>query len=796
MLQILKAIMGLLIAIIISVGAYYVIKDITKSVNKGDCTAPNKWNDASDRCEPQCDGTASNYDSTSNICVCNTGYTLNSDQVHCDPIPGQACPGNPDVMLRCPTTSTDPSSCYDKDQAECINNVICANGSIIQKHTIISKATIGTDNFTFVTSDTTPLLVSGDTVTVSPALNINKVPTTDDTAFTLKMISGTSNSQWNLYSPTAPSTAQYITFDAPEDPRTQYTFSKVISASCCPAGKRYVSTANPPACVATCPSGVDTKGSSTDCCSTDEPHWGANGICCSQEHVWLGGNIKYCCEDDLCGTSCCGLLTCDTASKKCVNNCGGVNCDIAGGHPCVHWTDTTTGAAMQGCSTVATNFWEPGDTYDPLVQQSHTGDLSYPIYYSDHIGTQVFCATSPEERSQIWRTHTYTADPNQRSSVTAADCAYKVGEENVISVSWNQDTGVCTGIMSADANFPICTASANSNCPVIPTDAEPGLCCKYDTSSGAPVGTLIPSGGVRGIDTPGCVPCSGRGTYDSASQKCVCTIPTGWAKSPYTGDFCQFIDAKCTDWKGPGSESPSGMCPKTATVDNLAGLTPSPDSSAKTAFVTIASTPADCPPNGQQYAAAPGNLGNLYVDNLYTDNNEYDWHFSPVANAIHCQADVANIICKQDQTGDPTKDNPPNCSAAWTADIGTISGNITNCQAPQANPACQNITGDYNGVKGCQGVSSFIGWDIVNGDGFMVGGNPFQQNDGYTLYDFDHSETDNKFCNDQVFAGFGNHGWDSTQVSPDITAQCPGKVTPVWNGHKSGHNINQVGWIC
>ena len=626
---VIKLVMIVLVVIVISVAAYYSIKAAISAATDASCDAATSHL-VGGKCILKCDQPGQYYDPETKQCVCTAGYTND----------GGTC------IIDCSSShmETCGSSCYNPASQSCVNSSPCPFNRIKSTEAVAVVGTLDppTSSF-FITSTGPDRPAEGEMVTVSPALlDGHGTVIGAGASGPSGGLSGPSSylyyrpdgsTQFNL-SLTENGPIQSFLASARQS-YTVLTHPDSASNTCCDVGTFYDPTKKQ--CMAACASGTFCAGA---CCSGDKPLCGANGICCAV--VTQDGS---CCDEGQvsCGGKCCSGK-CDTDGQTCLTKCEGDN-SIFCANGCVQYKDSK-GTEVFGCLGACESNWDDVPTYTPA---RHNG---FPVC-SPKGSTDLFYCGTVGATSGYEYTTIYT-NQGKPSACTAADCGKKGGQLGALSTTWDPGTspdtagsGTCTIVSACNNYLPACSES----CPVASGDV--GACC--DTSTPG-AGKLVISAGVRPSDKPACAICSGRGTLNDAGT-CVCSIPQNWKNSPYSGEFCENVNAHCTDWAGTTGSSTGGMCP---------GVT------------TIA-------PFAPRITGGPNVSINTYAPGVPAPSNSSTNTF-----------DTANIICVTDPTtGEQT---PAECGATFVP-----TGQQGMCAAPSTDPNCTSCI--YNGVAGCIGTT-------------------------------------------------------------------------------------------
>ena len=745
---------------------YFGYKAVNAAISnvQHNCGNDKTYSSTRSRCEPTCSDTGQIYDVVSNLCDCKPGYVLQSDGSCGNPT---SCTGK---NLPCPPAG---GQCYDPSNATCLGDLICSTDSIIpprQEVALVQLASGSNSVFTFLSSANTGYtgysgysgytgpstdlgssFVSGDQVTVWPNLKYNKTDyTTPDGKIPTSYYLINKDGQ-NVSLSTSSSGTIALSLD-PGD--TIYSFTLTGSQpTCCPSGYTWSSTYSE--CQNICPGGDICKGATANgCCPSDSPKCDVNQSCCTADKLSTSGT---CCKKEKCGGECCDddTLCCGTKT----GGCGTGSPDPGLGAICGGKCSTATGDIV--CATpdeICASHKNNDSTFSGAcvnAKISNNWDAT-PIYYPPQVNGKNTCLNPADNKIHycaatqvIAKDMTYTVtynytDPNTKDQVTDIDCAAHADNDNVYSTRWDKTAGKngqcvahchCgpnTNNGSASDHLPLCSQLSDDNdiaCPLQP--GEIGQCCQRSATSGIIINA---PGGIRASDAPDCKLCSGHGTYTFDSVgKCTCdaTNNPGWAKSPYTGPYCDIVNAHCTDWMGTGAVNKGGSCPHLVpTASGQSSTDPGgtndgnydmwwvgPKNTVTPAFACVPGAMPDatkCPAEeSHAFRMVNPHHGEWTVP--------YNWQtsviptpgtlplLSPPGDPITCQADLANIICIQGQAQDGSEDNPKQCSIGW--DPGDPYKNFpatftTRCSAPVADVGSQMC--DYNGVKGCQAPGNFV----------------------------------------------------------------------------------------
>lgn len=793
--------------VIIIYGAYKAIELVVQNV-KHDCKDGSSYNDKRDRCEPKCDGEGQQYDVAQNACDCVDGYTKQADGT-C--VAGGNCK---DGWDRCPS---DGGVCYDPSNAECINGSVCCSACVIPLRTASVQTTL-TDTPPHVFSyqkGQNATLHNGDEVTIDPKPKYNGK---DDTTARYYVVN--SNDRGVSVAASMESGATVLDFDAST---SVYTLKLVgTKPTCCPKGQIY--NALQKKCLEKCGGGVDVCPQQTSgCCSTDAPKCDPNGECCTEEDMAADGTCckdgvpcnGICCRGQQGAAACCGSASggCGTGSKEAGKGaiCG-AECVINGqkmvcpaNATCATYIDkdgTEKGACID--STVYNNWDDQNPTYSPA-------EINGKPTCMDSEGKVHYCtATADGAAGMTYKTTYNFKSAEHKDKVTDIDCAAKAGTVDVYKSVWDPnagENGQCTAYSHCaykdeggnwEPHIPLCLTDPKATDTVCPLHSDDiGKCCQREAtknSSGDTVYSgivvMAPDGkaaGVRPSDAPDCAMCSGHGSYASGTCTCTTTNTPGWKNSPYTGDFCEKVDAHCTDWMGADGSHSGGMCPHmSATPASWGGGMPdfsgldhiSMPGTVSPTFVGVpgVANPSGCPADGAHLRQYTGG------DNMIYDIN-YNWRTSVEStDPIKCQADRANVICVQ---GDiPEHDNPPNCSVGWNpsdpyANFG--SGFTTRCSAPNTSAGCNSCA--YNGVAGCQAPGNFV-FDELNSIYKEDGNSGGQQNTVYATAP-NYGEIGGKFCSIGASATPPYHQSGAT-VDTSNAAACPCSAQSTFSGGDGG----------
>jgi hypothetical protein len=578
-IAVLKLVVTIGIVTVIGILAYKVITKVM-SVVQHDCGDNSTWNDDRSRCESDCKGEGQKYDVNINGCGCDEDYILSPDGLSCT-----AAVCNIPPNARCPSDSKT-GQCYNPNTSKCMtNNSVCPDEQYIKARTVQAAGKLNSNGINFQTPS--PLQFENlSKVTINPPLKIQAKEEPANTVYYID-ISSTSATGPSLYTllSEAKSGASPITFDASSD---TYTVFGTISDGCCPPGQHYdpkITTGVP--CSSICPKGADIcPHAPGGCCTLDNPVCGKNK-CCAKDGL---DTNNYCCDTPLCNGECCQTHECCGSTKDGCNTDGSASgndmcltsCKNANGASTVCPRDHicqevySDGKISGGCASSALDAcWLAQPVHLPHQINLRNDGTKVGNICSDSEGVNHYCVADNESAGDLSYSITYTFDTTNPDcekiidTVTDADCAAKAGNVDVTNTTWDPVTKTCVAtakckdLVTGESELPICvtptTGTIDTICPLNQQTDDVGMCCKLENN----VGTIVyAKGGVRPSDSPMCEVCSGHGDWSSTTSKCTCTNTSqNWLTTPYSGDYCDLVDAKCTNWQGVAGSAPQGSCP-------------------------------------------------------------------------------------------------------------------------------------------------------------------------------------------------------------------------------------------
>jgi hypothetical protein len=699
-IMIFKAVSALLIVIAIIIGSVFAIKAITNTARKR-CDI-GTWNDGLSKCIPDCPSDQK-YDKVTDACVCPPGFS------------GEPC------VQGCEDGSLCGTICIPKgSSAKCIKGAVCPADrleGIVAGTITATLASPATNQTTFIISSGISLL-DGDKLTFtsagSGALKEGDTLVADKTAFIYKAIT---NGQFSL-SPIAGGDS--ISFTGTATDNYIFSYAENNAESCCPAGSVW----GKGKCSDTCSSGATmcyVPGVAGFSCCTgvcDE-----YGICCDIINAPKGLCCDRPCKDSRYDDMCCPYDMECRGGDTCMAPCGTGWCSDA--NLCTTHTnlDGSTGSACVNRS--CDQYWSSANTtYDPPVSESNgrttcRGKDGTSVYYCALGGL------APDAASR--KTFFQIANPSNYGQCSVADCAAR-SDNLSVKVDYNADTGTCTVEDSCEyinkevdhpIGSPLLNSCASTDCPFQKEDL--GACCQTTT------GQIVFSDCVTAADADpdsackDCKTCSGgRGTCTNdtfgigpTKGTCTCTAPicdpTSWDSTPFYGDKCQYVSARCTDYKGAEANYPTGMCRP------VVGLTEGDDDDDSITTWDISHTSAwdtNFPAQPASTVDGPegpvGSTGPVGSNQWVTDSQEIEVetgvpHF-PLTNEFR-----ANLMCYTTPLSS-TVFGPPGCNTLIDSAAG-ISAPW--CAAPLATGTCSGKTCGKN-CQGSQGIILPNAWNAAN----------------------------------------------------------------------------------